>query len=221
MEEDIAKLRQQIAEIGALMYERHLTDSAGGNISARAGDLVCITPRFSGSRFRWRLRPEQVLVVDANGKKLDGDGEISREAQVHLKLLAEYPMAGAVVHGHAQNALVFCCGARPIPAILEDTTKFGTIQVADFAPAHSPKLAENICSLMQGQEDRIRKQAAAVLAPWHGVFVLAKDLDAGFDALERVDTNARCALLLPLLQDGNDATAAMVNQSLVKALAGF
>ena len=221
MEENITKLRQQIAEIGALMYERHLTDSAGGNISARAGDLVCITPRFSGSKFRWRLRPEQVLVVDAKGKKLEGDGEISREAQVHLKLLAEFPMAGAVVHGHAQNALVFCCGGSPIPAILEDTVKFGTIRVTEYAPAHSPKLADNVCSLMQGQEERIRKQAAAVLAPWHGVFVLAKDLDAGFDALERVDTNARCALLLSFLQGVNSEPAAMANQALVKALASF
>ncbi len=77
MEDNIAKLRSQIAEIGALMFERHLTDSAGGNISTRAGDLICITPRYSGSKYRWQLRPEQVLVVDADGKKLDGEGEIS------------------------------------------------------------------------------------------------------------------------------------------------
>ncbi len=200
------------------MYERHLTDTAGGNISARAGDLVCITPRYTGSKYRWHLRPEQVLVVDADGKKLDGEGEISREAKVHLKLLSEFSMAGAVVHGHAQNALVFCCAARPLPAVLEDTLKFGTIPVVDFAPAHSSRLAENIHSLIRGQEDRIRKQAAVVLAPWHGVFVLAKDLDAGYDTLERVDTNARCALLLSLLQDKKSDPAASANQALVEAL---
>lgn len=221
MEENIEKLRSQITEIGALMYERHLTDTAGGNISARAGDLICITPRYSGSKFRWHLRPEQVLVVDSNGKKLDGEGEISREAQVHLKLLANFPMAGAVVHGHAQNALVFCCAARPIPAILEDTLKFGQIEVAEFAPAHSPKLADNIWKLMQGQEERIRKQAAAVLAPWHGVFVLGKDLGAAFDTIERVDTNARCALLLPLIADKSAATAVMANEVLANAMLAF
>jgi L-fuculose-phosphate aldolase len=221
VEENITKLRSQIAEIGALMYERHLTDSAGGNISARAGDLICITPRYSGSKYRWQLCPEQVLVVDSDGKKLDGEGEISREARVHLKLLAEFPMAGAVVHGHAQNALVFCCAARPIPAILEDTLKFGQIEVTEFAPAHSPKLADNIYKLMLGQEERIRKQAAAILAPWHGVFVLGKDLDAAYDTIERVDTNARCALLLTLIAEKSASSALVVNEALTRAMLAF
>ena len=30
---------------------------------------------------------------------------------------------------------------------------------------------------------RIRKQAAGVIARWHGLFVLGKDLDAAFDAV--------------------------------------
>ncbi len=130
-------------------------------------------------------------------------------------------MAGAVVHGHAQNALVFCCAARPIPAILEDTLKFGQIEVADFAPAHSPKLADHICKRMLGQEDRIRKQAAAILAPWHGVFVLGKDLDAAYDTLERVDINARCALLLSLVDDKNASSALMANEALARAMLTF
>ncbi len=220
MSSAVAEMRAKIAELGALMFDRRLTDMAGGNISARVGDVICITPRYAGSKFRWRLRPEQVLVVDLHGKQLDGEGEASREAKVHVRLLNEFPDGGAVVHGHARNALVFCAAAQPIPPVLEDTLKFGEIKVAEFAPAHSPQLAENILAVLRGQESRIRTQAAAVVAPWHGLFVLGKDLDAAVDALERIDTNARCILLGRLLTNGN-ITLEQQGEALARAIEAF
>ena len=41
-----------------------------------------------------------------------------------------------------------------------------------------------------------------MIARWHGLFVLGKDLDAAFDAAERIDTNARIILLGGALQSG-------------------
>jgi L-fuculose-phosphate aldolase len=199
MDSKIMETRAHIARIGALMYDRHLTDAAGGNISARVGDVVCISPRYSGQRHRWQLKPEQVLVVDLQGNKLEGDGDLSRESKVHLKLLNEFADVGtSVIHAHSRNSLVFCAMSRPIPPVLEQTLKFGDIQVVDYAPAHSQELADNIANAMRGQEDRIRKQAAGVIAPWHGMFVLGKDLDMTYDAVERIDTNAYIVLMSQL-----------------------
>jgi ribulose-5-phosphate 4-epimerase/fuculose-1-phosphate aldolase len=45
---------------------------------------------------------------------------------------------------------------------------------------------------MQGKEDRMRKQAAAVLIPFHGIILAGKDFDETLDALERIDENAYC-----------------------------
>lgn len=202
MNTSVDQTRALIAELGALMFRRCLTDAAGGNISARVGDLICITPRYSGSKFRWNLRPEQVLVTDLEGNKLAGEGDISRESKVHYKLLNKFPDGRAVIHSHARNVLVFCVAGRPIPPVLECTLKLGEIKLVPFAPAHSDALAESIAEALRGQEARIRKQAAAVIAPWHGLFVLGKDLDAAFDATERIDTNARCILHSRALLDG-------------------
>ena len=41
--------------------------------------------------------------------------------------------------------------------------------------------------------------AAAVLAPWHGLFVIGKDLEAAVDAADRIDTNARLVLQMQQL----------------------
>jgi L-fuculose-phosphate aldolase len=195
----VEAMRARIAELGQMLFERQLTDAAGGNISARVGERVCITPRYCGSKHQWHLRPEQVLVCSLDGQQLDGDGELSRESKVHLGLYQAFPEGQAVVHCHAQNALVFAAACRPIHPVLEDTLKFGTIKVTRYAPAHSADLAAFIIDGLRGQEARIRKQAAAVLAPWHGLFVLGKDLEAAFDAAERIDTNARCILFSRLL----------------------
>jgi L-fuculose-phosphate aldolase len=214
-------MRKKITGIGKLLFDRQLTDAAGGNISARVGEWICLTPRFSGSKFQWQLRPEQVLVCDLDGNPRDGEGEISREAKVHFRLYRDYPDGEAIVHAHARNALVFASACQPIEPVLEDTLKFGTIKVSRFAPAHSHDLAEFLSACLQGQEARIRKQAAGVLAPWHGLFVLGKDLDAAFDAVERIDVNARCILLSRLLPDSEGSNPASLRARLEEALRQF
>ncbi len=188
-------IRQRIVDIGRLMFDRFLTDAAGGNISVRAGNLICITPRYSGSKYQWHLRPEQVIVVDVAGNKLDGEGEISREARVHLRLYRDFPEGMAVVHSHPRNVMVFATAGQPIPPVWEGTLKFGVIQVSKFAPAHTPDLAESVALVMRGQEEALRKQAIAVIAQAHGLFTLGKSLDAAFDATERIEGQAYSILM--------------------------
>jgi L-fuculose-phosphate aldolase len=203
-DETIYAARVHITRIGAFLFDRHLTDAGGGNISVRVGDYVCITPRYSGSKHQWQLQPEQVLVADMSMNLLDGEGEISREAKVHFRLHRDYGEHGvSVIHAHPRNLMVFAALSRPMPPVLEATQKFGTLPVVEYAPAHSADLAEHIAGAIQGQEARIRKHAAGAIAPWHGLFVMGRDLNAAFDAVERLDTNAYCILMAQLLGGGD------------------
>ncbi|HLF75126.1 MAG TPA: ribose 5-phosphate isomerase B [Anaerolineales bacterium] len=217
----LSQTRMKIAETGRLVFARHLTDAAGGNISVRVGDLVCITPRYSGSRRHWQLQPEQVLVSDLSGNRLEGDGEISREAKVHFRLYQEFPDAACVLHSHARNVMPFVAAGQPIEPVLEATLKFGTIPVTRFAPAHSERLADAIVEMVRGKDEYIRKYAAAVIAPWHGLFVVGRDIDAAFDLTERIDTNAYCILQGRLLSEGGPAGAESIRVRLSEAIKAF
>jgi L-fuculose-phosphate aldolase len=202
----IRETRQLIVEYGAELYQRRLTDVTGGNISARIGDIVLMTPTLAGRKFHWKLRPEQILILDPNGNKLEGDGEISSEGKTHLTLLQRYyPDGTAVIHTHARNMLVFCAAEKPMPPVLNAAMKFGEIQQVADAPSGTQQLADNIADAMRDQIDRVRKQAAAVMAPRHGLFVLAKDLPSAFDATERLDCNAYCILMGRSLFDASVA----------------
>ena len=59
----------------------------------------------------------------------------------------------------------------------------------------SMQLANNICAGLKGQEDRIKDYAAAVLAPWHGIFAIGKDLNTVLDTIDRIEANAYCILM--------------------------
>jgi L-fuculose-phosphate aldolase len=210
---ELLAIRQKIADLGRLMYSRKLTDSAGGNISVRAGELVCITPRYAGAKFRWELRPEQVLICDLDGKKLEGEGDISREAKVHLSLLREFPDQNAVVHGHAQNVLTFCATGIPIEPVMEDTLKFGKVDLCKFAPAHSDDLSKFIVEKMKENTEALKKGSAGVMAPWHGLFVLAKDLDMAYDSFERIDGNAHIILMSSILLNAPDPSGGLLRRT--------
>jgi len=187
----VEETRAKIARLCGLLFERHLTDAAGGNVSARVGDVVCMSPSYSGSQRQWRLEPEAVQVVDMGGNILEGEGKLTREAHVHFKLHREFGAHGTgVIHAHSRNLLVFAAMQKSMPPVLEDTLKFGEVPCIEYAPAHSAELAEYVAAAIRGNEHRIRKQAAGVIAPWHGVFLIGKDIDAAFDAVERFDTNA-------------------------------
>jgi L-fuculose-phosphate aldolase len=203
-DEAVMAARAEIARIGRLLFKRHLTDAAGGNISVRVGNLICMSPRYSGSKRQWRLQPEDVLVTDIDRNILIGSGTISRESNTHYKLHREFSEFGtAVIHAHARNLLVFAAMKQPLPPVLEATRKFGVTPIVDFAPAHSARLADNIAASLRGREARIKTQAAGALVPWHGLFLMGKDLDAAFDAVERLDTNAYIIMMARSLAGGD------------------
>jgi ribulose-5-phosphate 4-epimerase/fuculose-1-phosphate aldolase len=211
--QQIQETRAAIAYVTALMFDRQLLDLGGGNISVRVDDQVCITPSYSGLRHHWALTADDVMVIDLEGQILAGSGALSRESKVHLRLHREFTEWGkAVIHCHARNIMVFAAANEPIWPIMEATRKFGVVDVINFSPAHSGDLSVNVADGIRGQEQRIQKHAAAVIAPYHGLFLMGKDLDLAADAVERIDTNAYCILNSGGLYSGRQQHEAMEAQ---------
>ena len=190
---------EQIAYVGRRMFERRLTDMAGGNVSAREDQTIYISPRFSGSRRHWQLNPEDIISGSLTNDELLSHPGFSREGRSHLAIYRNFPDVGAVIHAHPFHILPFCVAERNIEPVLEATQKFGVTRIIKGAPAHSEELAQNILAGLEGREANIRKQAAAVILPKHGIFVAGKDLMAAIDALERLDWNAWCILAQSLM----------------------
>ncbi len=193
---EIITAREVISEFGAELYRRCLTDSTGGNLSIRLDNTIIMTPRFSGARWHWQLKPDQVLVLDLEGNIIEGDGEISREARAHFTLLQHfYPEATAFVHTHPRHIMAFCAAEQPMPAVLECTKSFESLELCRYAPSESQALAEALLEFMLSHKNSLSQNGAiACMAPRHGLFVLARDIYTGYEVTERLDDNAYCVL---------------------------
>lgn len=185
---------EQIVYVARLMFEQRLTDISGGNVSVADSGQIYITPRFAGSQQHWRVDPSEILSAPIDNDELFSHPRCSRESKVHLAVYRNFPDVGAVIHAHPFHVLPFVVAERPISPVLESTQKFGVIDLVEAAPAHSQQLADNVVAGLRGKEANIRKQAAAVLLPQHGIVVAGKDLLATVDALERIDWQAWCIL---------------------------
>jgi L-fuculose-phosphate aldolase len=195
----MASIADQIAEVAGRLFQRRLLDMAGGNVSAREGDCIYVTPRYSGSRRHWQLIGADIVSGPYQTDELFGHPAFSREGKAHLAVYRNFPDVGAVIHAHPFHVLPFSAAHRPIEPVLEQTQKFGVVDVVPEAPAHSDELATNVVAGLRSKEANIRKQAAAVILPTHGILVAGKDLLAAADALERIDWNAWCIIARSML----------------------
>jgi hypothetical protein len=87
------------------MFDRKLTDTAGGNISVRAGDHVCITPVMPGASTSGGCA-RQVWLPTWKGTNWEGEGDISREPRC-IMLFENLPESARLYMGMPKNLWFF------------------------------------------------------------------------------------------------------------------
>ena len=177
------------------MYDRFLTNSGGGNLSCRVGGRIYITPRGLGSKHRWRLREEMVLVFDEDLNPLEGDpGQVSREGKMHFACYRRFPEVNGVIHAHPRHLSVFAALAKPLEPTLEYTAKFGTVEVVPPLPSHSQAVADAVAGMLAPRRDTLKKNGLGLILAGHGVVTVGRDLADAYDTLERLEWSGHIRL---------------------------
>ena len=101
-EDEILKPREIIIEIMNHMINKGLTDFSGGNMALRVGKRVYVTQSYAATKYRWKLRPDDIIVTDIDKNVLEGRKEkISREGDLHYGVLKRFPEINCTIHGNA------------------------------------------------------------------------------------------------------------------------
>ena len=180
-----------IIYVSKYMFERELIDPAGGNTSARDDINVYMTPTLAGNSYHWDFGVEDVVVGKVDHlQEMKSHPSFSREGLTHLAIYEAFPFVKAVIHAHPKYILPFTANSTPIPAILNASKVFGTLQYHAEAPAYSQEQADLVVEILRDKEEIMRKKAAAVLMPRHGIVVAGCDLMTTLDCLHRMNTNA-------------------------------
>lgn len=120
-------LREQIAVCTRLLVMADIMDYSG-HVSARipGTDRVLIQPRDSS---RASLDAEDILVVDLDGKILDGEGPAPAETALHVEVYRARADVAAVCHGHPPVSTLFTVVDRPYIAVRNYAYRFRDLPV--------------------------------------------------------------------------------------------
>ncbi|GLK49994.1 fructose-bisphosphate aldolase [Brevundimonas intermedia] len=178
---DEAELRAGIVAVMQAMDTRGLNRGTSGNVSARLGDAMLVTP--SGVP-PLRMTADMIVRVDADGTVGAGALKPSSEWRMHQRLLQRRPDASAVVHCHSRHATILACAGTPIPPLhyMVAVGGGGSIPVAPYATFGSEALADAVVETLGGQY-------AALMAN-HGQVVVAPGLDLALLIAEEVEEQA-------------------------------
>ena len=112
----LEQLKQTVWEANLLLPKHGLVTFTWGNVSGidREKGLVVIKP--SGVEYD-TMTANDMVIVDMDGKRVEGDLNPSSDLATHLELYKAFPNIGGVVHTHSRWATIFAQSGRGIPAL--------------------------------------------------------------------------------------------------------
>jgi L-fuculose-phosphate aldolase len=151
MKKQERELRYALIEACRTMNATGLNQGTSGNISARFGNAILITP--SGVPYD-DLEPGDLgrMPLEGGGK-WEGPLEVSSEWRFHLEIMRRRPEVGAVVHAHSPYATALAICNREIPACHYMIAAAGgpNIRVAPYATYGTEELSKNALAALEGR----------------------------------------------------------------------
>ena len=175
--------REAVIKYGMALVRSRLTRGTGGNLSAmnRERGLFAISP--SGMDY-FEIAPEDVAVMNLEGRVVDGGKKPSSEWNMHRMLYCDREDVRAVVHTHSSFATALACtkevqsgGVRPIHYLA--ALAGPDLRCVPYYPFGSEELARAAC---RGMRDR-----RAVLLANHGLLAAGASLEQAFAVAEEIE----------------------------------
>jgi L-fuculose-phosphate aldolase len=172
-----------------------LVVGTSGNVSARVGDLVLVTP--TGVPYD-RLGPGDAVVVDLTGRQVGGELRPTSELPMHLAVYRA-TAARAIVHTHAPHATAVSTLVDRLPAVHYMAAALGgRIRVAEYATYGSDRLAAAVLTALRDRTGCLMRN--------HGTLVYADTLDKAYDNTAQLEWMCRVWLLAASAGSGAPST---------------
>jgi L-ribulose-5-phosphate 4-epimerase len=113
---NLQDLKQQVLHANLELPRLGLVSFTWGNVSARDAASGAIVIKPSGMPYE-SMTADDMVVVDPDGRVLQGTRKPSSDLATHLELYRAFPAIGGVVHTHSNWATVWAQACREIPAL--------------------------------------------------------------------------------------------------------
>src|ERR671927_839172 len=163
----LEQLKEQLWKLHLELPKNGLVKWTGGNVSARDPESGLVVIKPSGVLYE-DLRPEDHVVLDLQGKVVEGKLKPSSDTASHLYIYRQRPDVNGVVHTHSAYATAFAALGKPIPVYLTAIAdEFGgPIPCAGFALIGGEEIGREVVEHIGTSQ--------AVLLKNHGIFTVGK-----------------------------------------------
>jgi L-ribulose-5-phosphate 4-epimerase len=184
----LENLKEELVQLHLELPKHNLVVWTGGNVSARDPQSGLIVIKASGIRYE-EMRAEHMLVVDMDGKIVEGNYKPSSDTASHLYIYKHRPDVFGVVHTHSAYATAFAAVNRPIPVVLTAIAdEFGgPIPCGGFALIGDEAIGKVVIESIG--------KSQAVLLKNHGVFTIGKNARSAVKAAVMTEDNAKTVWL--------------------------
>lgn len=159
------ELRQEVFECLLALPKNRLVTMSSGTISGKDPDSNLVVIKPSGFRYD-KLTPEDLIIVDLDGKIIEGTLKPSSDTGTHLYLYRQRPELVGIVHTHSVYANVFGILGRPIPPSITSAALLGgEIPLGGYVPVGGDEIGAEIL-------DKIGDSKAIVMQS-HGVYTIS------------------------------------------------
>ncbi len=183
--------RQDIVEIGRLVYQKGWVAANDGNITVRLdAERILATPTGVS---KGMMHPDDLIVVDMQGNKISGRKERTSEILMHLKVYELRPDVRSVLHAHPPVATGFAAAGRPLNLALlpEVIIGLGCVPLADYGLPGTSALTDPLVPYIPKYD--------AIMMGNHGAVSYGEDVYKAFFRMETVEHFARISLVAELL----------------------
>src|ERR1700677_4412162 len=172
----LAAEREAVASASRHLAEEGLVIGTAGNISARQGDLIAVTP--TGADLR-KVTAEMITIINLDGEVVDGDLAPTSEVPLHTGIYLA-TNALAITHAHALASAALSTTHEELPALHYSCLGLGgKPRTAAYATFGSEELAKNVIAALEGR--------TAAMMQIHGSVAYGSTMDQAVERLELLE----------------------------------
>jgi L-ribulose-5-phosphate 4-epimerase len=201
----LESIRSELVKLHLELPKNNLVTWTSGNVSIRDKESGLVAIKPSGITYE-DLRAEHFVILDVNGKVVEGSLKPSSDTASHLYIYRHRPDIFGIVHTHSPYATAFAAIGKPIPVYL-------TAQADEFGgPVPCAGLGmiggEDIGKLVV---ENIGKSPACLLKN-HGVFTIGPSGKGAVKAAVMVEDVSRTIWIARQLGEPDEIPAEMVEK---------